>query len=88
MGYLEPTSFALVEKGQKGNEKPLMVQCWMHLISQFTLRFATSVGTIRLCIFKSNCHLPHQHSADLGMQSGAEKKEIVAPSLLRACRNS
>lgn len=74
MGYLEPTSFALVEKGQKGNENPLTVQHWMSLISQFTPCFAASVGTILLCIFKSNCHLPHQHSADPGMQSGAEKK--------------
>lgn len=75
MGYLESTSFALVEKGQKGNENPLTVQHWMSLISQFTLCFAASVGTILLCIFKSNCHLPHQHSADSGMQSGAGKKK-------------
>lgn len=77
MGYLEPTSFALVEKGQKGNENPLTVQHWMSLISQFTPCFAASVGTILLCIFKSNCHLPHQHSADPGMQSGAEKKPLI-----------
>lgn len=70
MGYLEPTSFALVETGQKGNEKSLTVQCWMYLISQFTLRFATSVGTILLCIFKSNCHLLHQ-------QIQACRKKIV-----------
>lgn len=75
MGYLEPTSFALVEKGQKRNENPLTVQHWMYLISQFTPCFAASLGTILLCIFKSNCHLPHQHSADPGMQSGAEKKQ-------------
>lgn len=76
MGYLESTSFALVEKGQKGNENPLTVQHWMSLISQFTLCFAASASTILLCIFKSNCHLPHQHSADSGLQSGAGKKKV------------
>lgn len=75
MGYLESTSFALVEKGQKGNENPLTVQHWMSLISQFTLCFTASASTILLCIFKSNCHLPHQHSADSGLQSGAGKKK-------------
>lgn len=67
MGYSEPTSFALVEKGQKGNENPLTVRHWMSLISQFSLCFAASVGTILRCVFKSNCHLQHQHSADPGM---------------------
>lgn len=51
MGYLEPTSFALVEKGQQGNEDPPppppAVQHWVALISQFTLCFAASLGTMR-----------------------------------------
>lgn len=69
MSYLESSSFALVAMEQRGNEKPLTAQCWLYLISQFTLCFAGSVGTIPLCIFKSSCHMLHQHSADPDMLS-------------------
>lgn len=65
MGYLELTSFALVEKGQLGNETPPTptVQHWLSLISQFTLCFAASLVTILLYISTSNCccHLSIQH---------------------------
>lgn len=86
MGYLEPTSFALVEKGQKGNENPLTVQCWMYLISQFTLCFAASVGTMLLCILKVivTCHISIKQ-----IQACSEEKEgeKVPLSSLGACKN-
>lgn len=67
MSYLESSSFARVAMEQRGNEKLLMAQCWVYLISQFTLCFAGSVGTIPLCIFESSCDMLHQHSADPDM---------------------
>lgn len=62
-----PLHLHLWRKGQKGNENALTVQHWMSLISQFSLCFAASLGTILGCVFKSNCHLRHQHSVDPGI---------------------